>query len=243
MMWAVQLRSLLWLRLRRSRFVSRPNRFLVIAESDGDLLRLHNRNTGRLGELLRPGADLLYAPKESGRGSSTSGTLIGVSTDEGLALVDPPTQAKAFELAWRRGYVNWLNGWCPTRTEVKVRGVKLDYEMLGHKGMVGYLELKSAVYLDQLGRCSYPDAPSERGLKHVRALEVLRGEGRRSVIAFVVAHPSCRAFRPFVERHPELASELARASEAGVEVRAMRVLLGTEGSVSLDEPDLPVLLA
>ncbi|MCX8203300.1 MAG: DNA/RNA nuclease SfsA, partial [Nitrososphaeria archaeon] len=98
------------------------------------------------------------------------------------------------------------------------------------------------VYLDPMRRCSYPDAPSERGLGHVVALRSLREEGRRAVVAFVVAHPSCRSFRPFAERHPELAEELVRASEAGVEVRAVKVVLRVDGSVSLEEPDLPVLL-
>ncbi|MDW8043821.1 MAG: DNA/RNA nuclease SfsA [Nitrososphaerota archaeon] len=237
------MRELTRLKLARSRLVSRPNRFVVVAEREGVQIRLHNRNTGRLEELLRPGAELLYASRTSGRGpSSTGGTLIGVMTSEGVALTDPLTQARAFELAWRLGLVNWLRGWRMTKAEASAMGVRLDYEMLGPRGSVGYLELKSAVYLDPMRRCSYPDAPSERGLGHVVALRSLREEGRRAVVAFVVAHPSCRSFRPFAERHPELAEELVRASEAGVEVRAVKVVLRVDGSVSLEEPDLPVLL-
>ncbi|MCS7094780.1 MAG: DNA/RNA nuclease SfsA [Thaumarchaeota archaeon] len=233
---------LLRLALKRSKFVSRPNRFLLIAESGGELLKLHNRNTGRLGELLRAGAELFYVPRDADRSSPTVGTLIGVSTDEGIALIDPPTQARAFEYAWRSGCVNWLNRWYLVGKEVKVCDVRLDYEMLGPRGKVGYLELKSAVYLDPLGRCSYPDVPSERGLRHVRTLKAIRRRGVRAVMALVAAHPSCRSFRPFVERHPELASEFMRASEAGVEIRALKVVLSREGCVSLVEPDLPVLL-
>ncbi|MEN3048287.1 MAG: DNA/RNA nuclease SfsA [Candidatus Caldarchaeales archaeon] len=237
------MRALMRLEVARSRFVSRPNRFVVVAESGGVRISLHNRNTGRLEELLRPGAELLHVTRPSGRGpSSTDGTLIGVMTGEGAALTDPPTQARAFELAWRLGLVNWLRGWRMIRAEVRAMGVRLDYEMLGPGGRVGYLELKSAVYLDPMRRCSYPDAPSERGLSHVVALRSLREVGRRAVVAFVVAHPSCRSFRPLAERHPELAEELARATEAGVEVRALKAVLRVDGSVSLEEPDLPVLL-
>ncbi|MCS7145304.1 MAG: DNA/RNA nuclease SfsA [Nitrososphaerota archaeon] len=220
--------------------VRRLNRFVVEAEAaGGGRGLLHLRNTGRLLDLVYPGARLLYEPRPRRR---TAGVVVGVEVGGGLAaLIDPPTQVAVFEEAWRRGLIGWLRGWGMAGREAVYRGSRLDYLLNGPGGASGVMEVKSAVYLSGGGFCMYPDTVSARGRRHVDVLVEGRREGLRAVIAFVAAHPLCTGFRPCCEVDPILCEKLRRAVEAGVEVRAVKMHL-EGGEVLLDSDDLPVSL-
>lgn len=225
-------------RLEGAVAVRRLNKFVVEAAAGGEVLRLHVRNTGRLPELLYPGARLLYEPR---RGLRTAGVIIGVEVDDTAALIDPPTQVTVFEEAWRRGLISWLRGWRMVGRETPYRGSRIDYLLEGPGGAGGVMEAKSAVYLSEERLCMYPDTVSVRGRRHVEALSAARSEGLRAVIVFVAAHPLCRGFRPCCEIDPTLCDMLKKAREEGVEVRAVKMHL-EDGDVLLDSPDLPVEL-
>lgn len=235
---------LLELDLKAGVLLERVNRFAVRVSTGAGTVMLHNRNTGRLGDLLVPGAEVFYVEHGPGRRRRTSGTLVGVAvTGEEAALTDPHLQARSFEVAWERGLVRWLAGWRMVRREVRVQGVRLDYEIASPSGERGYLELKSAVFHDGSGLCMYPDVPSLRGRRHLVALERLASGGLRSIVAFVAAHPLCRGFRPCSSCDPELATLLRRSAERGVEVRAVGMALRRDGRTVLSSDDLPVSLA
>lgn len=217
----------------------RLNRFVVEAEAGGCVLLLHIRNTGRLLDLVYPGARLFFEPRSGGR---TRGVIIGVAVDdERAALIDPLTQVRMFEEAWRRGLVGWLKGWRVAGREPLYRGSRIDYLLEGPGGERGLMEAKSAVYLSERGECMYPDTVSERGRRHVDALAAARREGLRAVITFISAHPRCSFFRPCCEVDPHLCEKLRKARDAGVEIRGVKMHL-EKGKVLLDSPDLPISL-
>jgi len=229
---------LLRLALEEAVALRRLNRFVVEASTPLGTLRLHTRNTGRLVDLIYPGSTLLYAPRERGR---TRGVIVAVRVgEEAAAIIDPPTQAAAFEEAWERGLVGWLRGWRASARETRYRGSRIDYAIEGPGGW-GLLELKSAVYLSREGLCMYPDTVSERGRRHVEALAEAARSGLRAVIAFVAAHPLCTGFRPCCEVDPQLCTLLREAREAGVEVYATKMHL-RRGEIILDTDSLPVRL-
>jgi len=147
------LEELLRLDLRRAEFLERLNRFTVKAAApDGTVLLLHNRNTGKLGDLLQPGAMLYYLEGSKSNAKRTSGTLVGVAvTDKDAAFIDPYLQARSFEVAWERGLIGWLRGWTLQKKEVRYGGVRFDYAVSSSSGMSGCLELKSAVFHDGSG--------------------------------------------------------------------------------------------
>ncbi len=229
---------LLRLELEEAAALQRLNRFVVEAATQSGTLRLHTRNTGRLHDLIYPGSTLLYAPRRRGK---TSGLIVGVVVEgEAAAIIDPATQAAAFEMAWERGLVGWLRGWRASAREAWYRGSRIDYAIEGPGGR-GLLELKSAVYLSREGLCMYPDTVSERGRRHVEALAEAARSGLRAVIAFIAAHPLCTGFRPCCEVDPQLCAKLREASEAGVEVYATKMHL-RRGQVILDSDNIPVSL-
>ncbi len=229
---------LLSLRLEKAVALRRLNRFVVEAEAGGERILLHTRNTGRLLDLLYPGAPLLYEPRSGGR---TAGVIVGVEVGGGVAaVIDPYTQVAAFEDAWGRGLIGWLRGWGVRGREAAYRGSRIDYLLESADGL-GLLEVKSAVYFSEDGACMYPDTISERGRRHVDRLVEARGEGLRAVIAFIAAHPRCTHFRPCCSVDPILCEKLREARERGVEIRSVKMHL-EGGEVLLDSPDLPVEL-
>jgi sugar fermentation stimulation protein A len=229
---------LLKLALEEAVALRRLNRFVVEVSTPLGTLRLHTRNTGRLVDLIYPGSTLLYAPRELGK---TRGVIVGVRVeDEAAAIIDPPTQAAAFEEAWARGLVGWLGGWRALAREARYRGSRIDYAVEGPGGR-GLLELKSAVYLSREGFCMYPDAVSERGRRHVEVLVDAARRGLRAIIAFISAHPLCTGFRPCCEVDPQLCTMLREAWKAGVEVYALKMHLRRD-EVILDTDSLPVRL-
>jgi len=228
------------LELGRAVALRRANRFVVEAAEGGVAKRLHLRNTGRLLDLVYPGAVLLYQP---GAGHRTSGVVVGVEVAGGLAaLIDPRLQARFLEEAWARGLVGWLEGWRAVGREAYYRGSRIDYLLEGPVGLRGLMEVKSAVFLSGDRLCMYPDTVSLRGRRHVERLIDARGEGYRAILVFISAHPLCEGFRPCCEVDPRLCGLLERACEAGVEVRAVKMHLDGGGGVFLDTVDLPVRL-
>ena len=228
----------LWrLEVEEGEVEKRLNRFVVLCRSGGRTIYLHLRNTGRLLDLLYPGARVLYLPKKRGR---TSGLIVGVVVDErSAALIDPGTQARAFEEAATLGFIPWMRERRIIGREFLYEGRRIDYLFEG-EGRRGLLELKSAVFYSGDGHCMYPDTVSLRGRRHVEALMRARESGMDAVIVFISAHPSCRAFRPCSEVDPAIASLISRAAEMGVEVHSVKMHLGIGGEILLDAPSLPV---
>lgn len=224
--------------LERCAIIRRENRFVVTVENDCKIKHALLRNTGRLHDLIQNGYTALCRDRDVGK---TDCELIGVLIDdERAALIDTYTQARMFELATSKKLIPLLAGWSIDGKEVTVNGSRLDYK-IASDNRKGYLELKSAAYCDGY-YAMYPDCPSERGLRHVNALEQLKLDGYRSVIAFVAAHPNAKAFKPNAEGDKVLATKIGSAYRSGVEVHAVKIFLDANGNVFLVNPDLPVEL-
>jgi sugar fermentation stimulation protein A len=224
--------------LKMYTIVRRENRFVVTVENGSDRKKALVRNTGRLYDLIQEGYRVLCVDKNHGR---TGCIILGVTIDERAVILDPFTQVLAFEHAVRRGLIPWLKGWEIERKEIPVAGSRLDY-LIKNGASKGYMECKSAAYCD--GYYSmYPDCPSERGLKHICELDNLKADGYRAIVAFMAAHPHAREFMINAGAHKELASRLDSAHKNGVEVYAVKLFMDINGSIFLENPDLPVNLS
>ena len=104
------------------------------------------------------------------------------------------------------------------------------------------MELKSALALRE-GLAGWPDAPTARGLRQIRALARALGEGYKTFLSFVVAHPEAAGFRPLLEVQPEIGAELEGALRAGVEMHAVKLWLSGEGEIFFETADLPLKLS
>ncbi|MEM2871702.1 MAG: DNA/RNA nuclease SfsA, partial [Candidatus Caldarchaeum sp.] len=152
------MKPLIKLRVEKAFFLERVNRFSVRVRSGERVLPLHLTNTGRLHDLLRRGIEVVYLKR---RTAKTAGRLVGVVVAGGVAVIDTWTQTYAFEEAFRQRLIPWLGDFRLKGREAVVGGSRVDYVFEDPAGGSVYLELKSAVYMNNSGGAMYPDTVSE----------------------------------------------------------------------------------
>ncbi len=220
-----------------ARLIERDSRVSVVASRGEREFRAHLRNTGRLSDLIYPGGRIVCEWKQGGK---TDARVIGAIDDGTYVLLDTHVQEKLFARELRAGNIGVLPELDSVNEQETFRGKRFDYGVVTPAGK-GVIELKSAVSCEDRW-ASYPDAPSRRGLEHVRTLTELARESQDVYVAFVVTHPDCDKFRPNAEVHPEMADALRRGREAGLNLFATKMVLGQDGRVRLVSDDIPVRL-
>lgn len=217
--------------------VKRDSRVTVIASRNGKKFRAHLRNTGRLEALIYPGAIIACEEKKGGK---TDARVIGARKNGVHVLLDTYVQEKMFGKILESGILEWLPSPLEITSQVSRGGKRFDFGVrVGDE--IGYLELKSAVTCEN-GWASYPDAPSKRGLEHIKLLTELSSEGHDAYVVFIVTHPNCNKFRPNREIQPDIVEKLRLAEKAGVGVYSLKMVLKKKGEVLLTNPDVPVSL-
>ena len=203
-----------------AKFISRPNRFIAHVEVHGEEIKVHVKNTGRCKELLIPGRTV-YLEKASNPDRKTPFDLVAVETPIGIVNIDSQApNAVVKEWLMKQDYDLVV-------PEYKYGNSRIDFYM--EKGEDKYLlEVKGCTLIkDGIGY--FPDAPTERGVKHLRELTAAIDKGYKAMAAFVIQVEGVSEVRPNIETHPEFGVALKEAEEAGVEV------LNLECNVKKDE--------
>jgi len=217
-------------------FRDRPNRFIALCDVGGETVRCHVKNTGRCRELLLPGARVLLCPA-AGPGRRTAFDLVAVYKGELLVNVDSLAPNRVLGEALRAGRV--IPGVTRVLAEQKFGASRFDFRAESPAGTT-YVEVKG-VTLEEDGICRFPDAPTERGTRHLRELVSAVEQGCGAMAAFVIQMAGMRALRPNRETDPAFADALRAAAERGVEVRAFGCAVSPEGMELAAE--VPVELA
>ena len=196
--------------ITKGTFLDRPNRFIAHVELDGRRETVHVKNTGRCRELLLPGAEVwLTAPGTEGR--KTKFDLVTVRKENGM-LVNIDSQApNAVVREWleRQGYDVIV-------PEYSYGDSRIDFYL--ERGMEKTLMEVKGCTLEIDGIGYFPDAPTDRGVKHLRELANAVKNGYRTVIAFAIQMDGIMEVRPNIQTHPEFGSAMQEAAEAGVEI-------------------------
>ena len=220
-------------------FLERPNRFIAYVLLNGKQVTCHVKNTGRCKELLIPGVSVIleFHPDAEALGRKTSYSLIGVyKTVEGRqTLINMDSQAPnqvAFE------WLSAQSGVSNVRREIRFGDSRFDLAF-EREGKRGFMEVKG-VTLEEEGIARFPDAPTERGVKHVRELETAFSEGYLSYVLLVIQMEGIRQFQPNERTHPAFGEALRSAANLGVGVLAYDCAV-TENSLDIRKP-IPVNL-
>ena len=233
--------------IRPAVFLERPTRFLARVRWDGTDTTVHVKNTGRCGELLLPGARV-YLEDFTGRMGSRklAYSLIAVEKQRENApplLVNMDAQApnQVTKEALLSGALSLprMGRLEIVKPETVCGNSRLDFFVRDEAGQEGYLEVKG-VTLEHDGVASFPDAPTERGIKHLWELSELAGQGVRAYVLFVVQMEQMHVFRPNAERHPAFAEALREAVSRGVTALAYDCLV-TPNTLALHAP-VPIRL-
>lgn len=208
-------------------FLKRLNRFVALVKIKGHVKRVHVKNTGRLKELLVEGVECFLQEHDS-KNRKTKYSLIGVKKGDRIINIDSQASNKVFREAIDQGLIlPGLEGpIIHTRPEASFADSRLDFYLETGKDKA-YVELKG-VTLELGGVAKFPDAPTIRGVKHIRDLIRARALGYKAFVVFIVQMEGVEYFSPNDEMHAEFGQALREASELGVRVLAYGCELGPD---------------
>ena len=216
------------------RFLQRPNRFIAHVEIQNETQICHVKNTGRCRELLPPGAQV-WCEVAQNPARKTKFDLITVQKGHRLINMDsqaPNTAAREWLLAGGLGQIDNL------RPETVHGGSRFDFSFT-RDGRPCLLEVKG-VTLENDGVCAFPDAPTQRGARHLRHLAQAVQEGYGAYVLFVIQMSDVQYLHPNDATDPEFGAALRQAHAAGVQVLAMDCRVEIN-SMTIDKPVAVIL--
>ena len=222
-------------RIKTGRFLERPNRFIAYIEIDGVKETVHVKNTGRCAELLVPGAEV-YVQKSDNPERKTQWDLIAVKKGRRLINMDSQIPNRVAEEWIREG--NLFPNATLIKPEKTYKQSRFDlYIEEGNRKI--FVEVKG-VTLEQDGIVRFPDAPTERGVKHIQELCEAVKDGYEAYILFVIQMDKVKYFTPNMRTHAAFGEALVEAKRAGVQIIAYDCRV-TKDSICMGK-EVPVIL-
>lgn len=224
--------AVLYHNIKEGRFLNRPNRFIAQVEIEGQEESCHVKNTGRCRELLIPGQSKVFVEDHGiDTNRKTRYSLVQVMKGNTLINMDSQAPNKAGYQWVEQGHlyknVTFL------RAEKKFGDSRFDLYVEGD-GKKAFIEIKG-VTLEKDGIAMFPDAPTERGVKHIRELCHCIEEGYEAYILFVIQMKGITEFRPNIVTQPEFGDALVEAERKGVHILAYDCKVEI-GSMEIDRP-------
>lgn len=201
----------------KGRFLDRPNRFVALVEIDGEEKICHVKNTGRCRELLVPDC-FVYLDKAKNPERKTKFDLVAVEKGQRLINMDSYAPNIAAGEFLSKLFPNSI-----IKSEYTYGNSRFDFYIEDNSRKI-LLEVKG-VTLEQDGIVMFPDAPTERGLKHVNELISCTKKGYEAYLLFVIQMDKVKYFTPNNETHPQFGEALKKASQEGVKLLAYDCLV------------------
>jgi len=213
-------------RITKAVFLERPNRFIAIVEINGKNETVHVKNTGRCRELLIEGATVYledFVDRMGTRKLRYSLIAVEKKVDNNILLINMDSQVPnklAYE-ALSSGLVNLqsLDKLTVIKPEMCYGNSRIDFYLEDINGKKAFLEVKGCT-LEDHGEASFPDAPTERGVKHINELIEARKNGYETGILFVIQMKEMKYFMPADDKHKAFGDALRKAAKEGVEILA-----------------------
>lgn len=215
-------------------FKARPNRFIAEVEVDGNLEIAHVPNTGRCKGLLVKNAIVWLKPSDNPNRKTkfslhfveNRGVLVSLYSQQANSIVyDAVVEGKIKE----------LSGYDYHQREKTVDNSRIDIYLENSNGDSCFVEVKGVTLIID-GEARFPDAPTERGAKHLKELIKLKKEGNRCCVFFLIQHPAGEFFRPNWENDPIFSQTLNEAYAEGVEILVYRCDNQLSGIELIPEP-------
>ena len=217
----------------KAKFISRPNRFIAHVEIDGKTEIAHVKNTGRCKELLKEGATV-YVQKSDNPLRKTKYDLITVEKNKMLINMDSQAPNKVFGEWVKQG--NLTSNISLIKPECKYGNSRFDFYIETDERKL-FVEIKG-VTLEENGVVLFPDAPTERGVKHIRELCECVSKGYEGYIFFIIQMEKCNYFTPNKLTHSEFAEALKFASKCGVNIKALNCTVTSDELKILNEVEV-----
>lgn len=219
--------------ISEGRFLFRPNRFIALVEMDGKTETVHVKNTGRCKELLTENA-VVYLEKSDNPQRKTKYDLIAVQKGNLLINMDAQAPNRVFA-DWAKENIEDL---ILLKPEVPYGDSRFDFYLETENERI-FVEVKG-VTLEQDGVVMFPDAPTERGVKHLKGLRRAVKDGYGAMVVFVVQMEQAHLFCPNKVTHPAFADELKHAKEDGVIVRALNCMVRPDEIIAIGDIQIKI---
>ncbi len=224
---------MLYSKIKKAVFLDRPNRFIANIELDGEKLQAHVKNTGRCKELLIPGATV-YVQEKDIACRKTKYDLITVKKGDRLVNIDSQAPNKVV-LEWIKDG-NFLPDITKIQSEYTLKGSRIDF-FVEYQGKKALIEVKG-VTLEQDGVALFPDAPTDRGVKHIKELILAQNSGFEAYIIFLIQLKGVSYFSPNANTHKEFAEELKKAHQSGVIIIALDSIVTKDSITAGDRVEI-----
>ena len=200
----------------RGIFKKRPNRFIAEVEVNNEIQIAHVPNTGRCKELLVEDAIVWLKPSDNPK-RKTKFTLLFVENRGHLVSIYSQQANEIVYDAIINDRINELSGYDFHQREKTIDNSRIDIYLSNENGEECFVEVKGVTLVVGV-EARFPDAPTERGTKHLKELIKLKKEGFRTAVFFLIQHPLAESFRPNWENDPLFSKTLNEAYEKGVEI-------------------------
>ena len=202
-------------------FRNRANRFIAEVEIDGEIVKAHLPNTGRCKELLIDGTTVYLKPSDNPNRKTKYALYLVENNGVLVAMFSQQANKIVFD-AIKDGKIKELSGYSILESEKTIGNSRIDIYLANldnENNLIDetYVEVKSVTLIKE-GIAQFPDAPTERGRKHLEELISLKKEGIRAVVFFLIEHPNGNSFRPNWENDPKFSMTLNNAYNEGVEI-------------------------
>jgi sugar fermentation stimulation protein A len=217
-------------------FLDRPNRFIIFADTEQGRIRAHCPNPGRLIELLVPGRKIILE-KSANRGRRTGYTLVAVYYGN---TIIPLYSARANKVAQHLVLPLLFPGAKAVYPEQMVGTSRFDFLIMTQDESI-YLEVKFCTLIEN-GIGMFPDAPTFRGLRHVKELAALpdaSGKPCKGHVLFIIANPECRLFMPNIHTDPEFSLAVQDAKD-DIIFHAVSIKTVPEGTTEVANLKVPI---
>ena len=221
-------------RIETGFFLERPNRFIAYIEIAGQKETVHVKNTGRCAELLQPGATV-YVQKADNPERKTQWDLIGVKKGKRMINMDSQIPNKVVEEWIRKG--NLFPDAALIKPETTYKQSRFDLYLEEGERKI-FIEVKG-VTLEQDGVVKFPDAPTERGIKHLNELCEAVKDGYEAYVFFVIQMKGVKYFTPNIKTHAAFGDALRNAQKQGVHILAYDCKV-TKDSIEIAQ-EVPVI--
>ena len=201
-------------------FKNRPNRFIAEVEVDGNVEIAHVPNTGRCKELLVDDAVVWLEPSNNPNRKTKFSLHFVKNRGELVSLYSQQANSIVYD-AIVSGKIKELSTYSFHQREKTVDNSRIDIYLSNEEDDSCFVEVKGVTLIVD-GEARFPDAPTERGAKHLKELIKLKKEGNRCVVFFLIQHPAGKFFRPNWENDPNFSKTLNEAYESGVEILVYR---------------------
>lgn len=197
-------------------FIYRPNRFQAYVKLDNEDIMIHVPNTGRCKEILLPGSRVVLR-EETNPGRKTKYDLIAGYKGNKLINIDSQAPNHVVEEALKNKKIKPLEKYSIIEREKTFGNSRFDFKLTGYEGEEYYLEVKGVTYEDN-GKCMFPDAPTERGRKHLHELISAKKSGKGAGVLFLIQMDGVDYFTPYDAMDKKFGDAVRLAYANGVDI-------------------------